>query len=51
MNWAPPFLTISRVDMADFVHPHKVIARRSEEWTLIFSSAWNEGESKGEAKY
>ncbi len=26
---APPFLTNFRVDMASFVHPHKVLARRN----------------------
>jgi len=26
---APPFFTTFRVDMASFVHPHKVVARRN----------------------
>jgi hypothetical protein len=26
---APPFFTTFRVDMAGFVHPHKVVARRN----------------------
>jgi hypothetical protein len=26
---APPFLTNSRIDMASFVDPHKVVARRN----------------------
>ncbi len=42
----PPFLTNSKVDMAIFVYPHKVIARRSAFST--FPSAWNGGELEGE---
>ncbi len=42
----PPFLTNSKVDMAKFVFPHKVIARRSAFSTL--PSAWNGGELEGE---
>ncbi len=39
----PPFLTNSRVDMASFVDPHKVVAKRIS----AFSNAQNGGESKG----
>ncbi len=43
---APPFLTNSKVEMASFVYPHKVVTRRNAFSTLL--SASNEVESKGE---
>ncbi len=42
----PPFWTNSKVDMARFVYPHNLVARRSAFATL--PNAWNEGELKGE---
>jgi hypothetical protein len=39
-----PFLTNSKVGIASFVDPHKVVARSA---ILAFPSAWNEVESKG----
>jgi hypothetical protein len=42
---APPFLTNSRIDMASFVDPHKVVVRRSAFLALL--RAQNGGESEG----
>ncbi len=42
-----PFLTNSRVGMASFVDPHKVVARNA---FIAFPSAQNEVESKGGTK-
>ncbi len=44
-----PFLINSRVDMANFVDPCKVVVRRSA-FSSFFSSAQNGGELEGEAK-
>ncbi len=43
-----PFFTNSGVDTVGFVHPHKVIGRRSAFSTL--PSAWNGGELEGEVE-
>jgi hypothetical protein len=43
----PPFLINSRVDMANFVNPCKVVVRSAFS---VFSSAQNGGELEGEAK-
>jgi len=45
---APPFLTNSRVDMANFVDPCKVVVGRNA--FSFYSSAQNEGELEGEAQ-
>ncbi len=39
----PPFLTNSRVDMANFVDLHKVVDKNAFS---IFPNAWNGGENK-----
>jgi hypothetical protein len=43
---APSFSINSRIDIASFVHPHKLIARNI---FLAFPNAQNEGELEGGA--
>jgi hypothetical protein len=43
-----PFSKISSVGMASFVHPHKIVARRSA--FLVFENVQNEGVSKVRTK-
>jgi len=44
----PPYLTNSRINMVNFMNPHKAITRKNT--FLAFPSARNEGELEGEVK-